>query len=53
MASQAGAQTIAIRILLNISQSKDNQTMKYGQLIEYNKEYYFPSKIMWALRQGD
>ena len=26
-----------MHILPNISQSKDNQTMKLGQLIEYNK----------------
>ena len=37
MASQPGLQTIAIHILFNISQSKGNQTMKFGQLIEYNK----------------
>ena len=28
--------TIAIHILSNISRSKDNQIMKFGQLIEYN-----------------
>ena len=37
IASQPGLQAIAIHILLNISQSKCNQTMKFGQLIEYNK----------------
>ena len=37
MASQPGLKTIAIHILLNISQSKGNQTMKFGQLIEYNR----------------
>ena len=37
MASQPSLQTIAIQILLNISQSNGNQTMKFGQLIEYNK----------------
>ena len=36
MASQPGLQTIAIHIF-NISQSKSNQTMKFGQLIEYNR----------------
>ena len=36
MTSQPGQQTIAIHILPNISRSKDNQTMKFGQLIEYN-----------------
>ena len=35
MTSQLGLQTIAIHILPNISQSKDNQAVKFGQLIEY------------------
>ena len=43
MASQPGLQTIAIHIF-NISQSKSNQTMKFGQLIEYNKRMIFASK---------
>ena len=38
MTSQPGLQTIAIHILPNILQSKRNQTMKSGQLIEYNKK---------------
>ena len=37
MTSQPGLQTIAIHTLANISQSKGNQTMKFGQLVEYNK----------------
>ena len=37
MASQPGLPAIVIHILLNISQSKGNQTMKFGQLIKYNK----------------
>ena len=37
MTSQPGLQTITIHILPNISQSKDNQITKLGQLIEYNK----------------
>ena len=37
MTSQPVLQTIAIQILPNISQSKGNQTMTFGQLIEYNK----------------
>ena len=41
MTSQPGSQTIVIHILPNISQSKDNQTMKLGQLIEYNKRIIF------------
>ena len=36
MASQPGEQTIAIHILRNISRSKGNQTIKCGQLVEYN-----------------
>ena len=35
--SQLGLQIIAILILFNISPSKGNQTMKFGQLIKYNK----------------
>ena len=32
MASQPGLQTIAIHILPNISEIKDNQAMRFGQL---------------------
>ena len=42
---QPGLQTIAIHILPNISQSKGNQTMEYGQLIENNKINYFLQKL--------
>ena len=56
MTSQPGQQTITIHILPNISQyifiSKDNQTMKLGQLIEYIKRNIFSSKIMQKIRQG-
>ena len=45
MTSQPGLQTIAIHILSNISQSKGNQTMKFGQLIEYNKINIFLKKL--------
>ena len=41
MSSQPGLQITTIHILPNISQSKDNQTMKLGQLIEYNKRNNF------------
>ena len=37
MTSQSGLQTIGIHTLFNISQSKGNQTVKFGQLIEHNK----------------
>ena len=35
MTSQTGQQIITIHILSNISRSKDNQAMKFDQLIEY------------------
>ena len=47
MMSQPGLQTIAIHILPNISQSKGNQAMKFGQLIEYNKRNIFLQKLCW------
>ena len=45
MASQPGLQTIAIHILPNISQTKSNQEMKFGQLIEYDKINIFLQKL--------
>ena len=45
MTSQPDLQTIAIYILLKISQSKGNQAMKFGQLIEYNKRSIFLQKL--------
>ena len=45
MTSQPGLQTIAVHILPNISQSKGNQTIKFGQLIEYNKRNIFLQKL--------
>ena len=41
MMSQAAQQTTEIHILLNIWQGKLNQTMKFGQLIEYNMNNIF------------
>ena len=41
MTSQPGLETTAIHILPNISQSKGNQTMKFGQFIEYKKRNIF------------
>ena len=41
MMSQAAQQTTEIHILLNIWQGKFNQTMKFGQLIEYNMNNIF------------
>ena len=45
MTSQPGLQTIAIHTLPNISQSKGNQTIKLGQLIEYNNQNIFLQKL--------
>ena len=45
MMSRSDLQTIATHILLNISRSKDNQTMKLGQLIEDNKRNNFLQKL--------
>ena len=42
--SQPGQQTILIHILTNISRSKGNQTMKFGQLIECNMKNIFLEK---------
>ena len=44
MTSQPGEQTIVIHILPKISRSKDNQTTKFGQLIEYNNRNIFLEK---------
>ena len=44
MTSQRGQRTMSIHILTNISRSKDNQTMKFGQLIEYNMRNIFLEK---------
>ena len=44
MTSQTGPETIAIHILPNISRSKGNQIMKFGQLIEYNMTSIFLEK---------
>ena len=41
MTSQTGKQGITTQILFNISQIKDNQTMKFGQLIEHPKRNVF------------
>ena len=45
MTSQPGLQTIAKHILPNIAQSNSNPTIKFGQLIEYNKSNIFVQKL--------
>ena len=44
MMSQPGYQTIILHILPNISRSKGNQIMTFGQLIECNMRNIFPEK---------
>ena len=51
MTSQPEKQTVAARILPNISRSKGNQTMTFSQLREYNMRNVFLeksyTKIWW------
>ena len=49
MTSQPGLQTISIHILPNISQSKDNQTMKFGQLIIFFFNNYVKNETGWLI----
>ena len=44
MTPQPGKKTITIHILPYISGSKDNQTVKFGQLIKYNMRKIFLEK---------
>ena len=44
MKSQPCLQTIVTHILINISRRKSNQTMKFGQLIEYIMRNIFLEK---------
>ena len=44
MTFQPGKKTIVIHILSNILRSKDNQTMKFGQLVEFNIRNFFFGK---------
>ena len=41
---QPGYQTITIHVSSNISHSKNNQTIKFGRLIEYKKRNIFLQK---------
>ena len=45
MSSQPGKWTIAIHILSGVSRSKGDQTIKFGQLIEYNMRNIFLEKL--------
>ena len=50
MKSQTRQQIIQIHILPNISRRKDNQTMKFGQLTEFNLQNNFLEK--WHAKYG-
>ena len=52
MTSHTGLQTIAIHILPNISRSKSNQTMMFGQLLEYNMRNAFLEKSCTKYGRG-
>ena len=45
MTSRTGLQTIAIHLLPYISRSKINQTIKFGQLIQYDTKKIFVEKL--------
>ena len=51
--SQSGKQIITVHIMLNISSCKDNQAMKFGQLIEDNVKNIFLEKLYRKKRQGN
>ena len=50
MMSQPGEQTIVIHTLCNITRSKSNQTIKFGQLTDYNMRIIFIKK--WYTKCG-
>ena len=45
MTSQPGLQTNAIHIFPNISQSKGNQSIEFGQLLEYNNRNIYLQRL--------
>ena len=49
MTSQPGKKTITINILSNISRGKDNQAMRFDQLINYNMRNIFLEK--WIIHK--
>ena len=53
MTSQLGLQTIATHILPNISKRKDNLTMKFGKLTDYNKRNILLQKSCRKWGTGD
>ena len=53
MRSQLRLQTVALHILCNISGSNRNQTIKFAQILEYNKIIIFQQIILHKIMQGD
>ena len=47
MATHIGKQIMTIHILSYIARNKGNQTMKFGQLIEYNMRNNFLQNLCW------
>ena len=50
--SQPGSETVSIHMLANISRNRENQAMKFGQLIEYNMRNIF-LRISYTNCNGD
>ena len=48
MTSQSGEQTITVYISLNVSRNKGNQTMKFGQLVDYNRRNIFRTTFFYV-----
>ena len=44
MTSRTGQQIITIHVLFNIARRKNNKTMKFGQIEEYNTKNIFLEK---------
>ena len=51
MTSQRGEQTIAIHILPYISKGKDNQTMKFGQLIVTWEKFFLKNQTQNVVKK--
>ena len=47
--TQPSRKTMAVHVLPNVSKSKDNETIKCGQLIEYNMRNTFVKKIIYKM----
>ena len=50
MTASIGKQIVIIHTFPNISRSKDDRTMKFGQLMEYNMRNIFLGKSFMKIR---